>query len=261
VSVEITPPYHVYIDDSTQDRYGKKVVAIGAYVATIEGWAQFEKEWAGVLRRGPFPFFHTTDFLANQPPFKTDWNHEQRDNFMERITTTASEYPILGVSGAILCEEYEQVMPDDLRKGWRDPRLFALYSVLAWLHGMATHKNSRLSLPTPVNILIERQRGFVGRAVELFYAVKDKFDSTGVFGEIGHGDRIAYPPLQAADLLVYEATRDLVEGEHDPTAEMRKSFENLKRKHNLMPLELRKNLLEQYVTFVREDQDLAGGKR
>ena len=29
-----------------------------------EGMETFEKEWAEVLRKGPFPFFHTTDFLA-----------------------------------------------------------------------------------------------------------------------------------------------------------------------------------------------------
>jgi len=253
VAVKITPPYHVYIDDSTQDRYGKKVVAIGAYVATVESWARFENDWAGVLRRGPFPFFHATDFLARQPPFKNDWTDNQRNEFMERITTTASEYPILGVSGAILCEEYDRVFPATIRQGWRDPRFFALHSVLAWLHGVLTAEDSRMSLPKPLNFLIERQRGFVGKAIELFYAIKEKFDSTGVFGEIGHGDRIMYPPLQAADLLVYEATRNLVEGEHDPAFEMRKPFEILKRQHNIMPLELRSDLLEQYVEFMRED--------
>jgi hypothetical protein len=62
-----------------------------------------------------------------------------------------------------------------------------------------------------------------------------------------------YPPLQAADLLVYEATRSLVEGEHNPIVEMRKPFEMLKRKRNVMPLELRADLLQQYVEFLREE--------
>jgi hypothetical protein len=34
-------------------------------------------------------------------------------------------------------------------------------------------------------LLIERQRGFVGNAIELFDAIKQKVDSTEVFGEIG----------------------------------------------------------------------------
>jgi len=44
-----------------------------------------------------------------------------------------------------------------------------------------------------------------------------------------------------------------VEGEHNPTFEMRKPFEILKRQHNVMPLELRSDMLEQYVEFMRED--------
>lgn len=255
VAVNIIPPYHVYIDDSTQDRYGKKVVAIGAYVATVEAWARFERDWSGVLRRGPFPYFHTTDFFARQPPFQNNWTNEKRNEFMERITITASEYPILGVEAAILCEEYEQIFPREIKDGWRDPRLFALHSLLVWLHGMIAHKDSRLSVPKPLHFLIERQKGFVDKAIKLFLAIKAKFDTTGVLGEIGCGDRLTYPPLQAADLLVYEATRNLIEGEHNPAAETRKPFEKLKRQHNIMPLELRGEILRQYVKFLREERE------
>ena len=62
----IIPPYHVYIDDGTQYLYGKKVVAIGAWVATVEAWARFEHDWTGVLHRGSFPYFHTTDFFCER---------------------------------------------------------------------------------------------------------------------------------------------------------------------------------------------------
>jgi hypothetical protein len=108
----------------------------------------------------------------------------------------------------------------------------------------------------PLNFLIERQRGFVGNAIELFDAIRQKFDSTGVFGEIGHGDRLMYPPPQAADLLVYEATRKLIEDEHNSTVAIRRPFEILSRKDNIMLLELRSDMLQQYVDFLREDEDL-----
>lgn len=251
----ITPPFNVYIDDSTQHRYGKKIVGIGAYIGTVESWARFEGDWHGVLRRGPFPYFHTTDFLARKTPFRNGWSDHQRNEFMERVTTTVSEYPTLGINAAIVCDEYEAVFPPDVQHGWRDPRLFAFFSLLAMLHGMITDKESRLSLPKPLYFLIERQRGFVGNAMELFLAVKAKFDTTGLFSaDLQQGDDQTYPALQAADVLVYEAVRKLVENERDPESEMRKPFEILRRKQNIVPMELRGDLLRQYVEFLREDQ-------
>ena len=70
------------------------------------------------------------------------------------------------------------------------------------------------------------------------------------------GDDQTYPPLQAADVLAYEATRHLVEIEHDPKVEPRKPFEVLNRKKNIVLLELRDDMLHQYVEFLREDQEL-----
>jgi hypothetical protein len=250
----IQPPYHVFIDDSTQHRYGPKVVAVAAYVGTIEAWADFERDWAGVLRKGPFEFFHTTDFLSRKPPFNNGWTDPERNEFMERITVTASEYPTLGVGAALVCEEYERLISPSIQEGWRDPRLFAFHSLLLWLHGMLAHPRSTLHLPKPLNFLIERQRGFVGNAMELFYAIKDKFDKTGLFGEIQQGDDITYPPLQGVDVLAYEATRQLVERFHVPNAEERKPFEVLRRKSNIMPLELREILIQKYVDFLAEEQ-------
>jgi hypothetical protein len=57
-------------------------------------------------------------------------------------------------------------------------------------------------------------------------------------------------------VLVYEAVRKLVEAERDPHAGMRKPFDVLNRKHNVMPMDVRGDLLQQYVEFMREEDEL-----
>ena len=90
----------------------------------------------------------------------------------------------------------------------------------------------------------------------MFYAVKAKFDATRVFADINQGDDLTYPALQAVDVLVSEAVRKLVEIEHDPYyAEIRKSFKVLRRKQNIVSMELRSDMLRQYVEFVRADEE------
>jgi hypothetical protein len=254
MTIEIHKPYQVYLDDSTQDRHGQKVVAITGYLATVEAWLKFEDDWRGVLRRGPFPYFHTTDFLARQPPFNNGWSDAERNEFMERITVTASEYPTLGIGCAIICDEYERAFPTDIFEEWKDPRLFALFGLLCLLSGTTDKKNTRFTFPQPLHFLVERQKHFVGNAIELFYAYKDKMDKEHRFADIAHGSREEYLPLQAADLLVYETTRKLVEQIHDPHATMRKPFGNLARKGNLVLLDLREDMLRKYVELLREER-------
>src|SRR5271166_3710264 len=115
MAITLTPPYNVYIDDSTQYRYGKRIVGIGAYMGTFESWVRFEGDWRGVLSRGPFPYFHTTDFLARKPPFDNGWSNDQRNEFMERVTTTVSEYPTFGFNAALVCDEYDNLFPRHLQ--------------------------------------------------------------------------------------------------------------------------------------------------
>ena len=252
MTIEIHKPYQVYLDDSTQDRHGQKVVAITGYLATVEASLKFEDDWRGVLRRGPFPYFHATDFLARQPPFNNGWSDAERNEFTERITVTASGYPTLGIGCAIICDEYERAFPTDISEEWKDPRLFALFGLLCLLSGTTDKKNTRFTFPQPLHFLVERQKHFVGNAIELFYAYKDKMDKEHRFADIAHGSREEYLPLQAADLLVYETTRKLVEQIHDPHATMRKPFGNLARKGNLVLLDLPEDMLRKYVELLRE---------
>jgi hypothetical protein len=173
---------------------------------------------------------------------------------MERVTMTASEYPTLGIGCAIICDEYERAFPPDISEDWKDPRYFALFCLLALLSETMDKKNTRLTLPQPLYFLIERQKHFVGNAIELFLAYKDKMDKEHRFADMAVGSRDDYLPLQAADLLVYETTRKLVEEEHDPHAGLRKPFNNLRRKDNLVLLDLRQDLLTKYVELLRQEQ-------
>ena len=63
-------------------------------------------------------------------------------------------------------------------------------------------------------------------------------------------------------MLVSEAVRKLVEIEHDPYyAGIRKSFKVLRRKQNIFSMELRSDMLRQYVEFVRADEEKLRKKR
>jgi len=187
------------------------------------------------------------------PPFDNNWTDPERDLFMERVTITASEHTTLGISCSVVCDEFENAFPSDIHQGWKDPRYFALFGMLGLLWEFMEKKNTRLSLPRPLHFMIERQKKFVGNAIELFYAYKNKLDLDHKFADMAHGSSDDYPPLQAADLLAYEATRKLVEEEHDPTAGLRKPFLNLARKGNLVIMPLRERLLEKYVELLREE--------
>ena len=259
--IEVAYPYNVFVDESAQNRYGGKVMAVTAYVGAFDRWLALEYEWRAILERFEVPldgkpehtqpFFHMTDFIARQKQFKNAWPDAKRDEFIERLTMTTSEYTILGVGCCVVEEEFRQ-LPDDVQNEWREPYYFCIWGILSLLLGVETHYP--ITIPRPLWFLFDRRKKAVQFAASIFYQVKATKDPTGILGEMGFGEMWKTPQLQAADLLVYETARYKLERDYNLSPSMRKSFEKLKRKNRLLIVYLNREYLDKYVQFVRRAQ-------
>ena len=257
--IEVCYPYNAYVDESIQERHGTKVISVAAYVAAFDRWLEFESEWKGILRKYEVPldgnpehteaFFHTTDFIARQKQFKNDWPDRKRDEFIERLAVTASEYPILGVATCINEEQYARALPEDIRGRWREPYFFCVWGVLGMLS--LIEKKFAVALPKPVWVLFDRRQKAVQFAAQIFHAVKDLSEQKNVFGEMGFGEMWRTPQLQAADLLVYAAARNRAERDHDAEAATYKPLQTLSRNKKLLIIHVEEDPLREYVKFVR----------
>ncbi|MGO9061425.1 MAG: DUF3800 domain-containing protein [Candidatus Binataceae bacterium] len=199
----ISKPYNAFFDESgTHD--GSEVVAVGGLLATYEAWVRVELEWRQVLSsKEGVAVFHFTDFMARRPPF--NWPNQERDDFMERLTTIIGENVSLGIAYGIYREDYE-ALPSGLRNDFKDIyhccSYFCLESLVKWRKTFTGPE-----LPKPLEFLFDRKKGFEGLAASIYYEVIKDIDAEGLFGDMAFGSKEKDVPLQMADLLVGVAIR------------------------------------------------------
>jgi len=91
-------------------------------------------------------------------------------------------------------------------------------------------------------------------APRIFHIVKLQCERPNTFGEMGFGEMWRTPEIQAADLVVYEGARHLIEKQHNPNARMRESLRKLGRKQKLFMIEVTEERLQAYVELSRKAQ-------
>jgi len=197
------------------------------------------------------PYFHMTDFLARRRQFANDWSDEKHNQFMERLTMMASEHTIVGVSVSVNDEQFERVLPVEAQGFWREPYFFCVWGALQSLSIMERISRISLELAKPIWCLFDPRQKALEFAVRIFRVVKTQSEQPGTFGEMGFGEMWRTPEIQAADLLVYEGARHLIEKQHNPNAPMRASLQRLGRKQKLFMVEVTEESLRAYVELSR----------
>jgi hypothetical protein len=135
----------------------------------------------------------------------------------------------------------------------KHPYYFGLYTCLYQLVTMEKIVK-RVKLPLPLRLLFDRKKGYEGFASDIYYDVKNQFESLGwgsTFGDMGFGAKDKDIPLQAADLLVGVVARNRLRLRHRglPLEEetMEKSLLTLGKGGSLLVSEARPQELEAFV--------------
>jgi hypothetical protein len=108
--------FTLYFDDSGTDAQSEVAVA-GAYVATVEQWAEFKRNWEEVNEREKFGIFHMADFVARREQFTLpEWKDEpKRKRTVKALISTIKIRVRFGVAAAVQKSAYDEIVPDDLR--------------------------------------------------------------------------------------------------------------------------------------------------
>jgi hypothetical protein len=242
----VAKAYNAFFDESgTHDE--SEVVAVGGLLATYEAWVRAELEWKRVLSNKDVAVFHFSEFMARRPAF--DWPNEERDAFMERLTTIIGENITLGIAYGIYREDYA-VLPATLRTEFKDIyhccSYFCLESLVKWRKTFAGP-----DLPHPLQFLFDRKKGFEGHAAAIYYEVIKDIDAGSFFGDMAFGSKDDDVPLQMADLLIGVAIRkfkrERTQGYEAPPD---RAEQSMNRKKRLLLIGLQKEELHGVVKAI-----------
>jgi hypothetical protein len=253
----IVQPRNAFFDESgTHD--GSEIISVGGLIATYDGWSRWELEWQRILASRGIEVFHFSEFMARKGEFENDWSDSERNDFMERLCTTVSQNIRVGLVTSVFKDNYEQVVPEDLREQLKHPYYFGLYTCVWQLVTLRRMKGMRVELPNPIESLFDRKEGFEGVASDIFYAIRKQFKDLGWdtgLGDMGFGAKDKDIPLQAADLLVGVVARNRLRLRHKglPLEEetMEKSLLALGKSGSLLISEARPEELEAFVNVFR----------
>jgi len=190
----------VFIDESgTHD--GSPSTSVAILFARPIAWMAWEQRWNRI--KGPLAVFHAKDAANLRGTFK-GWDRELRDALVVELMAAINESPIYGVVAAINRDEFSQAIsgdPNAERLAGSEYQICLQLGLERLASGLRSVENmDRLAIFHETN-------DFQGAAIKIF----DRFRR----GEEALGRKVSYAfagkndatPLQAADVMAYEANK------------------------------------------------------
>ncbi|HEV2202690.1 MAG TPA: DUF3800 domain-containing protein [Bryobacteraceae bacterium] len=215
----------LYFDDSGTHRQSKVAIA-ACFLSDVRRWKDFEDQWtselenAGILDCG----FHMADFEARSPRF--DWGEEKRSSVLAALVRVINKYALAGMAAAVVKSDYNRFVTGKLRKKLGQyPYTFAVQACLAQIEQWRV----RNATDQPMEYIFDWMTKGKGEIDALFDDILEQKLAMH-FGIEPQGwafqNRKTVFPLQAADILAWEANRYM--HEHQFTgAEPRPSFKSV----------------------------------
>ncbi len=266
--------YDGYMDESgTHD--DSEIVAFAGYLGTYESWIDFEQEWNRVMHHFAVHDFHMAEFENWYGEFTWrnywwwPWAEETRVRLIERVTNICQQHTIIGLGCAIIREQYEKILTENIQEDLRHPYYFCMYACLNMLLNLGPRWSTasgrvetRIDSIKPINFLFDQKQGrfrlgsrkisWEAQAQDFFQRIKNGLDPEGTtLGSLTFDSRHDYPQLRAADVIVYETAKMARQRWRDPERPMRKSMEVLGKDYNLLITFPNQQRMRNFVTIVQ----------
>jgi hypothetical protein len=179
------------------------VMTMAGVVATAKNWARFEEKWKRILRRYQVSALHMTDYESGHGEF-TGWDADKRVSFIADLAGILKNTMMYGVANSLTVQDWNGTIGKDLDASGRK-RYLAPYVML--LESCITTIAESVSIPDEENVAcVFDQNSIVQHFSSIFYrALVEVRDYPINFGTITYADRTKIVPLQAADMIAYEA--------------------------------------------------------
>jgi hypothetical protein len=210
----------IYIDESgTHD--GSPVVAVGAYAGRLETWPAFIKDWNRA--KDPIKVFHAADCAAFKGEFE-GWEREARDALVARLLAVPAKYELYGIATGInridLLEAVERE-PDLVGTPELVSMLTASYGMsLIWVLLSLIQRTEAAGIRKEPLAIFHEENDFHAEAMKAFEFVKRRRTTHVGPMSITFVEKKEHVPLQAADVLAYEANKRF----RDPSKPQRRSI-------------------------------------
>jgi hypothetical protein len=184
----------------------QKFVGMAGLFASAKNWEQFERQWNKTLHTYEIPYFHVKDF-AHSRGFFEDWKGKEykgRNLFVELIQAILDAKAI--PFGSTIPMEIFKQKPECLQNANDNPYFLAFFvSALILVQKLYP----LCSFGETVTTVFAEQQEFQRKALRIFERLKIDMPEVGeLFDSPVFRPMHKLAPLQAADLVAYEAHKE-----------------------------------------------------
>lgn len=195
--------FAAFFDES--GTHGSPVLALAGYLATVEQWTEFSREWGEALNQESLTHFHMSKFEARRGEF-TGWDKERRLRLQKRLIGIIKRRVNVGIFCALNLRDYEETMTEWRKAHFGSPYNFCVKLCL----GFTSLWAQKYKRTEPITFVIERGAGYNSEINNSFNGIFADETLRKLFrlGSLTFVDKKAALPLQAADLFAYEVWKD-----------------------------------------------------
>jgi hypothetical protein len=222
--------FTLYFDDSGTHS-GSEVVVAACYVATVEQWDCFVKDWREAEAKYGFGVFHMKNFVAREKQF-SGWSEDKRNGLLRRLITIIKTRARVGFVAAVHKADYDEVVHEqEFRNRLGDTHYrFAVMQCM----GMIQNWRSKHQHTEPMRWVFASGTDGNHEIDEVFLSLRKNPEAKQAFGIPRTGcsfeDAQRVIPLQAPDILAWESLwhmRNSVLPNEGATRAKRGSFRSL----------------------------------
>jgi hypothetical protein len=183
----------------------KHFVGIAGFLASADKWMHFEAEWRAICNEEGIEMpFHMTEFAHHKKQFNQDkWRVENnRKKALGRLIEAILHTEALPIGAVASIEDFNLLSESQRERLGGDP-YFVVFQ--EYTHQMAVANALVKFPPHPVSMVYAKLNKYVGKAAELWNAIRKNNPMYGQFMNSFIADEPqTYIPLQAADIWAYE---------------------------------------------------------
>lgn len=218
----------LYLDESYSHPPTPLVYTVAGYIATDTDWRKFQKEWRRELDRAGIDFFHMAKYEARKKEYE-DWSNEKRVEVLRRLHRTIHRRVLTGFASSVVVADYNEVMHPNIRQGYGEPHEFAVISCMKHIRDWGKQKGYHEHIAYILESGSDREK-IVNK---VFQYMDEEQRREYRIGSWTFADKRDLNPLQAADILAYEMTKEMCRRlDKNTTRPVRRSTQNLFKGHS-----------------------------
>lgn len=237
-----------YFDESgDSEDPTRHFMGMAGFVAPAEVWKQVESDWDAVANDPEFAlteYFHMKDFAHSQGQFK-GWDKTRKDKLHKSLVAVIANAELVPVAAIVHLEAFNG-LTEEQRSSFKSAYTLSAQECI----GLASIKARILANDEKVSMVFARQTTYgaveakgpdnpeqSGDIEKLFYAIKKLAEHGEWIGSYGSSCPKDSIPLQAADMLAWELTKEFETIlQNPPPRKMRQSLRELLRAGGSVPL-------------------------